>query len=345
MGSAGEALNERAVTKTSSVSTVAQSVPVTVYPPTKSYLQRWEFWGLLATAVAAALTPVFAIMTVRQALIGVGGLLFISLAVEVDRLRRRAAALERDYNTLASQLGDALRKNQDLGIKLTKAKTEFLLIEELPLSSLMVELESRAARKVNPVRVEEFTVRCKWKGAGPVRDAEVSYKIAGTNLSGKPLPELHLSIDGDNLVPLASLNATYFDLISDPSRSKPMKPILRGKDGISKHIALEFVLPGVPAYEAFSLEFSYTWPAVFNSPKNYWFLHTLDFQETHGLLLEIDVGTVQSPRVQAYSITVDPVEINNIGRIHPDAGAVPLYVFRKRPPEKDSLYLLVVDGE
>lgn len=318
----------------------ATDMTIPTLEPSKSYLHRWEVWGVLATVVGLVLTPLLGKMTIKESMFAVAMIIAIAVIAESWRVYR---LLKHKNTQLSLELIRAKKRNQDLEIRLAKVTTEFLLIEELPLSSLMIELESRTQRKINNVRVEEFLVRCKWEGAGPVRDAEVTYMMRGINLSDKPLSELLISVDGDNLVPLASLRARYFDLVSDPGRSNPMKPVLRGPDGVSKHLALEFPNPGIAARGQFSVEFSYTWPAIFNSPKNYWFVQTLDFKETDCLVLELDIGTVKNARVQAYSISVSPVDVISVGRIKPDVSS--LYVFKKQPPEKNSLYLAVVDGE
>ncbi len=284
-------------------------------------------------------------------------LLFAGLVYAEEVFRRRANHLAAGANDFTAQLNaardDADRARANLqvvsaerdGLKqeLERASSErLLLIEEMALPSLTVDL--RSPRTVNPVHVDEYAVRCKWLGDGPVRDAEATFRIKGKNVSDKPLAELYVSVAGDSSVPMLLLNSKYYDLISDPNKEREMAPVLKGADGFLKSVALEFGSQGLNPFDRFSLEFSFTWPNVINSPKNYWYIHPLDFQEVHELTIELDVGTVKPGRVEAYVVGTN-LEYRKLNRVYPANGSKSLFVFRKPDPGNNSAYLLVVDGK
>ncbi len=196
---------------------------------------------------------------------------------------------------------------------------------------------------VNHVMLEYYSLKCTFRGSGPVLDAGVVYVLKGRNISGDILTELKFPIVGDNFALLRELDPRYYDLSKDPGKNKKKLPQLRSEDGKCKILALKFENPGVGPYKDFHIELQYTWPGTFNRHKDYWFIDNTCFEgDTEKLVFELDV-TVMEPgvTVSAYSVDRDSHTERGLGLA--DETAPGVYRYSPPHPEKNAFYVLLVE--
>jgi hypothetical protein len=80
---------------------------------------------------------------------------------------------------------------------------------------------------------------------------------------------IDFSIDSDNPAPFDQLECRAYDLVSDPERQHPIRPILRGTDGSSKKITVPLLHP-VTAHEPFSVQLECTLPGCMKAGLEYY---------------------------------------------------------------------------
>src|SRR5579863_1193096 len=130
-----------------------------------------------------------------------------------------------------SRLTTELTQTREEIDRLEKRTSPLFLLEDMGLSGLMVHYESRKEiHRINPVKLDLLQILIRVVGADAERDAEITYRLKGANISDQTLTGLYLSIAGDNLVPLSSLGAKLYNIHADPAREHPIKPILQGPD-------------------------------------------------------------------------------------------------------------------
>ena len=99
-------------------------------------------------------------------------------------------------------------------------------------------------------------------------DLSLSWDCAGYCRAGAE-SSIAFSIDADNNIPFAELKCFAFDLLNDPTRKYPIRPILLGPDGISKKIAVPLLSP-VSMGEPFRVALTCDLPGCMKSGVDYY---------------------------------------------------------------------------
>jgi len=263
------------------------------------------------------------------------GLLLLWAIIAMFRLNARNVAVRKEL----------ARAHRDIAILEKQAVPSFLL-EGIVLSSLTAHVELRKReRKYNPVKLDVFRLDCKITGRGERKDANVSYYLKGTNISGHTLTGIYLSIAADNLVLFKDLHAKLYNLHSNVGRNAQVTPRLDGPDGVRKDLFLPFIDPGVESYGSFEIELQYVWPGGFNPAKDYWFLDNLDYEGvTKQMIIGLEFIDVAASSVRGYSINSVSKIPTFEGELPPDPNNARRFVFERVNPDRDTYFIILFEA-
>ena len=120
--------------------------------------------------------------------------------------------------------------------------------KRLALNSATITIEGRSIDSLNLAnlrrRVNRSLVIQEVNRVATIRgpDLNIESDYAGF-CRAKREAAFEFSIDADNHVPFHHLQCVGYDLLRDPGRKNPIRPLLRGADGNSKKIAVPFLAP------------------------------------------------------------------------------------------------------
>jgi len=222
-----------------------------------------------------------------------------------------------------------------------------IFLEETSLDSLLwhIRYRRRVGYKKNPVELEFLGLNCKVTRRKNRLDAQLLYRIVGTNIDEQTLSGLQLLVAGDNVVPLSRLNPRLLQHYPKPGKKSIIKPELLGFDGKIKELFLPFVSPGIGANNRFSVEFSLQWPNMVwsDAPKDYFFLDNFDYLKgTHELQIELEFRGLEVSGVRAFAVDSFLRE-QRLGAVIAEDENSSRFVFRRINPENERYFVLVFD--
>jgi hypothetical protein len=203
-----------------------------------SFKDSVAFWA----TVVGTLTGVFGLFKSRAWVVAIGALIAVC-SVSILLYARRQRAL----------------------VKSAVLKIDDRSIDSLNLASLRRRLNRslmiQQAENLATIDGEDLAVT--WRCSGYCRaDRETM---------------IEFSIDADANIPFDVLDCSGFDLRNDPRRRHPISPVLVGPDGISKKVAVPFLVP-VSNQEPFSVELQYRLPHCVKAGTDY-YTATLSFDQ------------------------------------------------------------------
>jgi hypothetical protein len=210
------------------------------YPSMSSIQETLASW---ATILGAVLSVISALQS-SVALTGTGILLVgASIAFGVYA-RRERLAIDSASVTIEGKSIDALNM-----ANLRRRANKSLVIQEVH----------------HEARIDGEDLSIAWRYSGYCRADRESV--------------IEFSVDAESAVPFDQLDCSAYDLVRDPCKSHPIRPLLIGPDGISKKIAVPFIEP-LTASQPFSVSLECHLPGCMKADIGY-YTSTLSFGQDH----------------------------------------------------------------
>jgi hypothetical protein len=150
----------------------------------------------------------------------------------------------------------------------------YLRLERRKLKSAAIRIEGRSIDSLNAANLRRVVNRSL-----VVQEVRRTANIAGQDLTvrveysgycrASSETKFEFSIDSDNNIPFADLECQAYDLLHDPDRLSPIRPILVGPDGVSKKLTVPFLEP-VTSKQPFLVSLTYKLPGCMNTGVDYY---------------------------------------------------------------------------
>ncbi len=228
-------------------------------------------------------------------------------------------------------------------LDLVKKRTyQFLEFEGIYLPSLMAYMHESDILQVNAVQLEEWKMHLKL-GAnnGGRHDMHVTYDLKGRNAGATNLITLQFRISGDSAAKKEDLHLRLVE--TEPTRRNLAVKVVSDRER-TKVLELEFAAPGIPPNHNFHISFSFSWPRIFQLPKDYWFLDNVNFLEaTKKIVISVEFDPLTLRQASVYSISRNGKDIVPCGSAIIDTDNPRRTTYEKVGPEKDAFYLILLE--
>lgn len=146
--------------------------------------------------------------------------------------------------------------------------------QRLTLNSATIKIEGRSIDSLNLAnlrrRINRTLIIQDVKRVATIKGEDLTIRSTYSGFCrAKAETTIEFSIDADNNTPFHQLACCGYDLLRDPQRQHPIRPILQGVDGSSKKIALPFLEP-LEAHQPFSVLLSCTLPGCMKAGLEYY---------------------------------------------------------------------------
>lgn len=249
----------------------------------------------------------------------------------------------RDNLRLAKQLEEmqeTQKRDSDAGPTLT--------IEGIPVQGLATHVAKRMISEPrNPVYLDCLQLSVVvHQSQSKIKDATLTWRFKGKNVSDKIIPGFRMSIAGDNFIPFCDLKCSTFDLKFDKKRERAIVPKLEGHDLNQKDLLLPFQAPGIVPYDSFDIELVYTWPNMVNPKKDYWFVEPIVYAiEIKELYFSFEYQGINVTGVSIFEMLVKDKKANFIGTLPFEKDKDKTFFdYRVESAEKGRFYIILVEG-